>query len=103
MILGRGCPEANIESVLGLGADGVALSGEVNNAQLQQAAAKRGACCGRSIPDSVLLGAQPAPGDSFEEYISTRGRGSFITTEWDVPPDTDVSALHELMQVVRRV
>ena len=101
LILGRGCPADRIEPVLALQADGVALSGDIDYLRLHEAALKRGACCGRSIPDRVLLGTPPATGGSFEDYVSTTGRGSFLTTEWEVPPDTDVNAMHELMRVVR--
>jgi uroporphyrinogen decarboxylase len=101
LLLTKGYAENAVDPILALQADGIALSGDIDHAQLQAAALKRGAFYGRSVPDTALGQAHEAHGGRLEDWASTGGRGSFLTTDWEVPPDADVNAMHELMRAIR--
>jgi uroporphyrinogen decarboxylase len=101
LVLSRRCRMDMVEPLLALQAEGVAVSGEVDYEKMREAALNRRCCYGQSIPDGVLCGTVPTPGGGLRDGISADGRGSFLTTEWDVPRDADVNAMHDLMRAVR--
>jgi uroporphyrinogen decarboxylase len=101
LVLSRGCSEEHVEPILGLQADGVALSGDIDCARLRDAALKRKSCYSRSIPTSLLLGSPSPLGGSTGNCLSEKGRGLFLSTEWEVPLSTSVDTMHEVMSVIR--
>lgn len=101
LILSRGCSERHIEPILGLQADGVAIAGDIDYAQLRDAALKRNYCYARSIPDSILLDTPSGVSDFIKDFLSARRRGSFLSTEWEVPYAANVNNMHEVMRIVR--
>jgi uroporphyrinogen-III decarboxylase len=101
LILSKGCRDEHIEPILGLQADGVALSGDLDYAQARDIALKRNCCFARSIPSSSLLDTVSGAGDSTAECLSSGGKGSFMSTEWEVPYATSVNNMHEIMRIIR--
>lgn len=101
LILSKGCVEGDIEPILGLQAEGVALAGDIGYAQLKDAALKRNCCYARGIPDAMLFGTIPQVKASVTEHLATRGKGFFLSTEWEVPYATDVNNPHKVMPAIR--
>ena len=101
LILSKGCRQEQIEPILALQADGVALAGEIDYTQLMGAALKRKNCYARSLPCSALLGTLSQARDSSIECLSSKGKGFFLSTEWEVPYATDVNNMNEVMSVVQ--
>ena len=100
LIVSRGCTSEHTEPILGLGADGVALSGDLDYAQLAEAAQKRKASYARTIRDAALLGEMPET-VAVADLLSARGRGLFLSTEWETPYATDINAMHKVMRIIR--
>ena len=101
LIVSRGCVEGDIEPILGLQADGVALAGNIDYTQLRDAALKRDCCYARSIPSSILLDTPSRMRDSILQCLSEKGRGFFLSTEWEIPYATSVNNMHEVMRLIR--
>lgn len=101
LILSKGCVEGDIEPILGLQADGVALGGDVDYAHLRDASLKRNRCYARSVPNAAFLGEVSQVDASLAGYSSLRGKGLFLSTEWEVPYATDVNVMHEVVRVIR--
>ncbi len=81
-----------------LGADGVvAGSSGPPDADVQ----RRNSCRGLAIPRSILMGSREEISKAvITHLIHEPKERSFITTEWEVPYNTPVENLHELMQVL---
>jgi len=101
LILSRGCVEADIQPILGLQSDGVALAGDIDYTHVRDAALKRKQCYARNIPTSALLAPTSQTKASLMDYASVRERGFFLSTEWEVPYATDVNNMHEIMRAIR--
>lgn len=101
LIVSKGCRQSDIEPILGLGAGGVVLSGDIDYAQLREAALKRNCCYAGIIPDSLLLEMGSPAENCLKDSPSIRGRGFFLSTEWEVPNAADVNKVHEVMRIVR--
>lgn len=99
--LSKGCSTEHIEPVLDLQADGITLSGNIDNTLIKEKALERNCCFARSIPDSALLDTAARAGDAARECLSIKEKGLFLSTEWEVPYTTDVNAMHEVMSVIR--
>ncbi|MEK7353022.1 MAG: uroporphyrinogen decarboxylase family protein [Chloroflexota bacterium] len=100
LLLSKGCHQEHIEPILALQSDGVALTGDIDYTYLMGAALKRKCCYARSIPGSALLGTLSQVKDSTLDCLSSKGRGFFLSTEWEVPYATDVNNTHEVMRVI---
>ncbi len=101
LVLSKGCRNEDIEPILELQADGVAISGDMDYAQVKDAALKRNCCFARSISSSSLLDSVTAVGDSTADCLSSAGKGFFLSTEWDVPYSTSVNNMHEVVRIIR--
>ncbi|MFC2038646.1 uroporphyrinogen decarboxylase family protein [Chloroflexota bacterium] len=101
LVLSKGCSDGHIEPILDLQADGLAVSGGIDNLHLKDAALARNSCFSRSIPSMDLTGTLSQVGDSAKACISENGKGLFISTEWDVPYSTNVNNMHEVMSIIR--
>ena len=101
LIVTKDCRQEHIEPILGLQADGVALSGDLDYAQLGDMALKRNSCYAGIVPDSLLLETSLPAENCLKDSPSLRGKGFFLSTEWEVPYATDVNKMHEVMQTIR--
>ena len=94
LVLSTGCNDDRVEPVLGLQAEGVALGAKVGQDKLGEAALARKACYGTSV--------QVRRNEVTNTVLGTRdGRGHFLTTDWEVPYETDVNAMHQLMAAIK--
>jgi len=91
----------NIASLLDLGFDGIVASGVDINVWNKM---KGGRSCilGKAIPPRVL-NSSPAELQAYlDEYLPERIEpGMFLTTDWEVPPETPPDNMHLLMNTVR--
>ena len=101
LIVSRSCRQEHIEPILGLQADGVALSGDIDYVQLGNMALQRKMCYSGIIPDSLLLEASASAENCLKASPSLRGKGFFLSTGWEVPFSTDVNQMHEVMGIIR--
>ncbi len=96
LILSKGCRDEQVEPISALQADGLALTGNIDFTQLSATALKRKSCYARSITDSALLGTPSQVKNATLECLSSKGKGFFLSTEWEVPYSTDVNNIHEI-------
>jgi len=100
VLLGGGCGEQHIAPALALQADALAVAANIDPVRLKEAAMSRRSCYGVSIPTSALLGDPSEVAPAIDGCLSARGKGFFLTTEWDVPYAANVNAVHEVMAVL---
>ncbi len=102
IILTRDCSERHIEPIFQLQADGVVISGNIDQEAMRDAAMKYNRCFSMNIPCSALLGTQAELNDVLKRCLSTQERkGFFLSAEWEVPYDTPVANIHEIMKSIR--
>ena len=86
------------EAIIGLGADGIAVS-SLPFLTLAAKAQERKSCLGVTIPLSMILGKEADISSNLASYLPSEPVGHhFITTEWEIPFDTRVENMHELMR-----
>jgi uroporphyrinogen-III decarboxylase len=96
LLIIRGCPSEHVEPLLALGADGVVISGDLDYAELAKGASAHKTCWARPVPESALLEGASSPAD----LLATRGKGFFLSTEWDVPCEASVDRMNEVMRAI---
>ena len=102
IILTRDCSERHIEPIFQLQADGVVISGNIDQATIRDAAIKYNRCFSINIPCSALLGTQAELNDLLRRYLSTQERrGFFLSTEWEIPYDTPLANIYEIMKSIK--
>jgi uroporphyrinogen decarboxylase len=102
IILTRDCSERHIEPIFQLQADGVVISGNIDQEAIRDAAIKYNRCFSINIPCSALLGTQAELNDVLRRCLSTQERkGFFLSAEWEVPYDTPVTNIHEIMKSIK--
>lgn len=102
IILTRDCSERHIEPIFQLQADGVVISGNIDQEAIRDAAMKYNRCFSMNIPCSALLGTQAELNDVLKRCLSTQERkGFFLSAEWEVPYDTPVTNIREIMKSIR--
>lgn len=102
IILTRDCSERHIEPIFQLQADGVVISGNIDQEAIRNAAMKYNRCFSMNIPCSALLGTQAELNDVLKRCLSTQERkGFFLSAEWEVPYDTPVANIHEIMKSIK--
>ena len=90
LLLTTGCTGEKVEPILDLQAEGAALGRGVEGGMACEAALRRNYCCGTSVD----LGGTNA-------FPSGRRKGHFLTTDWEVPYETDVNAMHRVVGEMR--
>jgi hypothetical protein len=98
LILSRGCGTADIGPLISLKADGLAITGSFDAGALRDMAVKANVRFSRSVPSSALCGEGLT--DAVKALADGSGRGSFLSTEWDVPYDTSVAAMQQIADAV---
>ena len=101
IILGKGCSEKHVESVFDLGADGVALSGDIDYHQMKEKAFEKNRCFGIIIPDSKFTQPDVQPENEDYKFEQSVKKGLFLSTEWELPYTTDVNNMHRIMRDIR--
>ena len=95
LLLTTECGAEKVEPILDLQAEGAAMGLGVEGGGAWEAALKRNFCYGTSVD----LSNPPPEGDA---PVSGKRRGHFLTTDWEVPYETDVNAMHRLMAAIRK-
>ncbi len=100
LLPGEASPD-NVANLLDLGFDGI-VAAEIDTDTWNEL--KRGRSCvlGKAIP-ARLLNSEPGELQAYlEKYISVKNKpGVFLTTDWEVPPDTPPDNMHLVMNMVR--
>ena len=100
LLVTKGCSAGHIEPVISLEAEGVAIGG-VDCAAVKEAVVKKNRVYGGSILSSALLESPEKAGASAAECLAVRGKGFFLTTEWDIPYATPVENMHEVAKALK--
>jgi uroporphyrinogen-III decarboxylase len=102
LILTRDCSDEHVEPIFQLQTDGLVISGNIDYEHILGAAVKYNRCFGINIPSSALLGTQAELNEVLRRCPTTQERrGFFLSTEWEVPYDTPVTNLHEIMRSIK--
>ena len=58
---------------------------------------------GQAIPSRLLLSGGEELNDYLEDFFPEKGeKGVFLTTDWEVPPDTPPEYFHQVMNKISR-
>lgn len=102
LLLAPRCGAGEAASLLDLPVDGLVLAAPVTEEQLLQSApAGRRRLRGLALQTAALLGTPEQAGEAAGRLLAAAGPGSFLATEWEVPPDIGVEVFHALMAAVR--
>jgi uroporphyrinogen decarboxylase len=101
IVLSKDCNQEQIEPIMDLQPDGVALSGKIDYTKVRDGALERNCCFSRSMPDTLWQETVSRAQDLTSEYLSAKEKGLFISTEWELPYSTNVNNMHAIMRVIR--
>lgn len=103
VLLVKDCKPSQVEAVFKLEADGFIIDGNIPVEELSEFASRYGCCFSRGIAQAVLLGTPSDASKEVESMIQAGAskKGFFLSTGWEVPYDTSVENLHEIMRVIR--
>jgi uroporphyrinogen decarboxylase len=102
ILLAKGCGPGHVEPLFQLQVDGIAIGGQIDYEYCQSYANKYNRCYGIALPSSSLLGKAVEARESIESCLrAAQKKGCFICTEDEVPFDTPVANLHEIMKAIR--
>ncbi|HLC30343.1 MAG TPA: uroporphyrinogen decarboxylase family protein [Dehalococcoidia bacterium] len=103
MVVARESSQDNIDSILEVEADGLAVPGHTSYIQTEGSRLTDSRCFSMTIPTSALLGTSDEIRKAAEERLAVWGkRRMFLSTEWDVPYQTAPDNMHELMRAIRQ-
>lgn len=107
LFLAHGCKDNQVESICGLGVDGVMINGQSQLLKAKGVSQKYGVCFSGNIPTEVLISEpkQKQLRESVMDYLRIGGeeKGFFLSTEWEMPYSTHPQNIHELMRIVREL
>ncbi|MBN2239858.1 MAG: hypothetical protein JW712_08785 [Dehalococcoidales bacterium] len=98
VLIGRAADDEQAVALCGLGADAVSISGSVEPDKVREKAREVKCGCSVVIPDSSFTGTDFQYADAVS---GVNGPGLFLSSEWEVPYDTDVTSMHEIMKCIR--
>lgn len=102
LLLAPHCGAGEAASLLNLPVDGLVIAGPFAEKQLPEAApAAPGRLRGLALETAALLGTPEQAGEAAGRLLAAAGPGSFLATEWEVPPEASVEGFHALMAAVR--
>jgi len=99
LLLTTGSTANNVEPILKLQAEGVALGAKIDSKILQEKALKLNSCSGQSIPPAMFNESSELEKYAGENLPITT-KGCFLTTDWELPYATGIETMHELMRVI---
>ncbi len=88
-------------SIYSFGADAVSISGNSGIEQVREKVREETCCFSLPVPDSAFLGTDPEQINLIKRTVESGETGIFLSSEWEVPRDTDVNSMHEIMKVIR--
>ena len=88
-------------SICSLGADAVSISGTTNTDQVREKAREADCLISITVPDSVFTEPDPESTSLLTHSLTSGKSGLFLTSEWEVPRDTDINSMHEIMKIIR--
>ena len=100
VFLPGGASPENLTSLVDLGFDGIVASGiDVNT--WNQLKGGRACILGKAVPSHLLTTEKEELQGYLETYLSEDIRsGIFLTTDWEVPPETPPDNIHLIMNMI---
>jgi uroporphyrinogen-III decarboxylase len=90
----------NVASVLDLGFDGTVAAG-IDTARWQETKGGRSCVLGKAVATDVMRSGAREVQEYLNKHIPGKTeRGMFLTTEWEVPPETPPDNIHMVMSMV---
>lgn len=94
VLLPGNMPAENLAEVIKIGFDGVVAS-EIDSKTWRQIRSGRNCILGKAIPSRLFTSGKKELQDYLEAYLKTGIEpGTFLTTDWEVPPETPPENLH---------
>lgn len=93
--------ESQAISICNLGADAVSVSGHIATDKAREKAREKNSRYSITIPDSAFIRADPENTNLINKAINSGDSGFFLTSEWELPRDTDVNNMHQIMKIIR--
>ena len=103
MFLTRDCSQEYLQPIFELQADGIVLSGNMAYEKIKEAAVKHERCFSGTIPCAKLLAEPDKAREVAEYYVNMKeSKSFFLSTEWEVPYQTPIANVHEVMKCIRQ-
>lgn len=100
ILIGKTNSDDQAISMYGLGADAVSVSGKINFKRVQDKAREKSRGFSVTIPDTVFNRTDKQTLDEINQAVKSRQTGLFYTSEWEVPQETDVNTMHDIMNIM---
>ena len=100
VLIGKVQNDDHALSMCGLGADAVSISGTTNTDQVREKAHEDNCLFSITVPDSAFTHPDPESTTLLTQSITSGKSGLFFTSEWEVPPDTDIKSMHGIMKII---
>jgi uroporphyrinogen-III decarboxylase len=101
LLPGNMSPE-KLTGIINLGFDGIVAS-EIDGNTWRQIRGGRACILGKAIPSRMFKSPRKELEECVETYLKTGIEpGTFLTTDWEVPPDTPPENLHLVMDMIAR-
>ena len=101
ILIGKVRDDNQAVSAYSLGADAVSLSGNINADKVQIKAREENCRFSIPVPDSAFLENDLGNIGLIKRAIESGESGIFLSSEWEVPRDTDVNNMHRIMKTIR--
>jgi uroporphyrinogen-III decarboxylase len=101
ILISRVRDDSQAISLCSLGADAVSVSGNIATNKVKEKAREGNYRYSVTIPDSAFIGTDPDNTNLIENAVKSGVSGFFLSSEWEIPQDTDVNSMHRVMKIVR--
>ena len=90
-------------SICSLGADAVSITGKIDIDHVRGTTREKNYRMSTTIPDSVFTKNATEIGDLLGQSAYFDKSGFFLTSEWELPRDTNVDTMHAIMHSIRGI
>lgn len=103
ILVARVRDDEQVISLCNLGADAVSVSGDIGIEEISKKAHERNCRFSVTLPDVVFKENSPEGSELIERAVKSGQPGLFLSSEWEVPRDTDVNTMHAIMKIIRGI
>jgi uroporphyrinogen-III decarboxylase len=101
VLIGKVRNDDHALSMCSLGADAVSISGNTDTGQVREKAREQGCLSSIIVPDSAFTQPDPESINLLTQANTSGKSGLFVSSGWEVPQDTDINSMHEIMKIIR--
>jgi uroporphyrinogen-III decarboxylase len=102
VLLPGNIPPENLAEIIKIGFDGIVAS-EIDSNTWRQIKNGKNCILGKAIPSRLFTSGKKELQEYLESYLKTGIEpGTFLTTDWEVPPETPPENLHLVMDMIAR-